>query len=280
MGPCPFCGSSSLVLSYEGTSGKVRQCRTCFGVVNEPAGDTDRLYDENYYRDNYLPVALKQQEEFRICFSFIKEHLSEGSLMDYGCGTGNFLKIAEEEGFENNLGVDVSAQALALAKDNVNDTTKLSFPKKSIEGQYQIISFVDSIAHIPNVKDVVGRLVSENLADGGFLFFRTPRFNRLYFAYVKIICSVLPERYRPQFYFLSNRYLLFTDTSMVSLLEGIGAQVCSFSKHREYSRSNNIKGIKPFLKDLVFKKIPRFLNPDNSMYVLARIAKGKTIEAH
>ena len=64
------------------------------------------------------------------------------TILDYGCGTGEFTKIMNEKG-AHVIGVDVSQGMIAIARDN--DT----------QGDYRLIKAWDDLQEIPCVDDIM-----------------------------------------------------------------------------------------------------------------------------
>jgi SAM-dependent methyltransferase len=106
------------------------------------------------------------------------------SLLDAGCGTGGFLKWALERGaFESVAGVDVSAEAIALAREQVPTATlhvatvwELPLPPDSVD----LVVTNDVIQHVPQPKVAESlRELRRVLRDDGTLLVKTNGARRL-----------------------------------------------------------------------------------------------------
>ena len=266
---CLFCESVSIIDLFSSSIACVYQCKICKGIFSEPKVNTDELYDERYFKVNYESIENQQAERFVRYVKLIQKYKDHGRALDYGCGTGIFLKVLNEHGYFNNVGVDVSRQALMLAKHNVSEKDYLLHSTEKIKGKFDIISFVDSIAHIFNAQSILKELISSNLNKDGILFIRTPNINRCYVIYTKLLGLFLPKAYMNSVYFAPNRYLLFNKSAMNCFLDRIGMKVLYIKLQKDYLRKVKAYSIKQRIGHFLLKKIPSLLNPLNSMIVIA-----------
>lgn len=103
---------------------------------------------------------------------------SSTRLLDAGCGTGGFLRWAlDEERFEAAAGVDVSEQAVELARGRVPEADIRLAPVWELpyeDASFDLVSFNDVLQHLPETE--VERSLSELrrvLEPGGALLVRT-----------------------------------------------------------------------------------------------------------
>ena len=61
----------------------------------------ESLYNENFYESTHSHVYSAQK-----IFDIIFKHLTPKSIIDVGCGSGSWLKVAGEMGVENLTGVE------------------------------------------------------------------------------------------------------------------------------------------------------------------------------
>lgn len=99
----------------------------------------------------------------------------EGSLLDFGCGMGNFLIEAHK------LSPSTSLYAYDLSDKNRTQLEKISTFKKfysgdisKIDRKFDIITLVHSLEHIPNPREVLSYIKENLLAEGGKLFIQVP----------------------------------------------------------------------------------------------------------
>lgn len=249
------------------------RCGHCQGVFNYSLIDTSIMYNQDYFTNNYDSILPEQRKACRAYFRLIQKYKPGGCLLDYGCGSGVFLECAPLFQFTRNLGVDVSQEALLFAQKRVNPKDRLIHTRDSINGQFDLIAFVDSIAHIPDIHLILKKLIAQNLKNDGIIFIRTPRFNALYFLYARILSAVLPRKYQSRFYFFPQRFLLFHKKSMFQFLNSLNLDVLELQTQRDYSRKIPKGSLKYRLWIVMNKVILKFINPRNSMIIIAKLRR-------
>ncbi len=108
--------------------------------------DTKRNWFEKLY---HLVRSVALKRKLNLISAFASE---EKKLLDFGCGTGDFLKVAQEHGWDV-LGIEPSSKARAIAnqktKEAVFDKDKLfQFKKK----QFDVITLWHVLEHLPNLE--------------------------------------------------------------------------------------------------------------------------------
>lgn len=87
------------------------------------------------------------------------EHFQFNTLLDVGCGTGNFLLLISSKFDVQIAGVDLSPDMLAIAKDKldktadlrIGDSEKLPFEDEN----FDIVTCTDSFHHYPHPENVL-----------------------------------------------------------------------------------------------------------------------------
>ena len=106
---------------------------------------------------------------------------SSGTLLDIGSGTGDFLKLAKDNGWEAK-GVEPNAAARNLAKQKnleVFETIDM------LSGQtYDVITLWHVLEHLPNL-ELVTQKIAHLLKPGGTLVVAVPNFNSYDAKYYK-----------------------------------------------------------------------------------------------
>lgn len=106
------------------------------------------------------------------------ERTRPGSLLEIGCGNGTFLAHVRRAGLENACGIDVSANALALARQHIAPEClyhgvldECAFPDR----RFDVICSWEVLEHVP---DPVRWLVTirQRLNPGGMLLLSTPNY--------------------------------------------------------------------------------------------------------
>lgn len=173
---CPLCGSDEDRSVFQISSRRIVQCRGC-GLIYRNPRPTAKDLASAYVQDSmdFLGeerVGGRRSQQFRRFLDSFPDR--PGHLLDVGCGSGFFLKMAQERGWHV-VGVDPDAQAVAYAKAHhqvnavCSDIRDLSFP----EGSFDLVTLWNVLDHTPDPVDVLTR-VHRLLKEKGYLFIRTP----------------------------------------------------------------------------------------------------------
>lgn len=218
--------------------GATAECGACGLIVSAPSVATDPLYDVGYFRANYEPIEAAQRERARRHVAMVRRIAGAGPLLDYGCGTGVFLEAAAEGGYHPLVGVDVSAAALERAAARLGAAARLVTPGPDAAGgqAFAVISFVDSLAHVPDAGGLLGALVRGHLRGDGVVFVRTPVVSPRQRAAYRAIARVLPAGAGDRVYGVPKRYLLFGEGSLRRLLESAGLEIAHLETEEDYGR--------------------------------------------
>jgi SAM-dependent methyltransferase len=139
-------------------------------------------YSQDYFekygagKKSYSHASATDPSHLRILKEILTLNYREGAILDIGCATGTFLKLAKEHGFKT-YGVEISDWAakkaaevsgadvfcLDLSKD------KLPLPDASLD----VVTMNECIEHIPNHYHALEE-VRRVLKPKGLLFVHTP----------------------------------------------------------------------------------------------------------
>ncbi|MEP0367914.1 MAG: class I SAM-dependent methyltransferase [Cyclobacteriaceae bacterium] len=105
----------------------------------------------------------------------IKKHHSVGSILDYGCGTGHFLKHMQNKGWQvSGIEPDQSTNIKASDKTKVKINTTLS--ELSRQQEFDIITAWHVIEHVHDLQQTIKGLRNK-LSESGFMFIALPNHN-------------------------------------------------------------------------------------------------------
>jgi 2-polyprenyl-3-methyl-5-hydroxy-6-metoxy-1,4-benzoquinol methylase len=189
---CPICSSSHFTIFGQAKDYTVshetfnlRQCKECEFVLTSPR-PLDETLGKYYLSDNYISHTAKAKTAFDKLYEFsrenalnwkltlVKKFLNSDdptpSLLDYGCGTGFFLKKIKENGF-NIAGVEPSAIARAAAEHN----TEIQIAEKieHVNSKFDVITLWHVLEHVSNLNELVSQL-KNILNQDGVLFIAVP----------------------------------------------------------------------------------------------------------
>jgi 2-polyprenyl-3-methyl-5-hydroxy-6-metoxy-1,4-benzoquinol methylase len=189
---CPACGNNSLkpfmkVQDYS-VSGEVfdlELCSDCDLVFTNPRPkleESPRYYQSEAYishtnsKEGLMNKAYQwaRQRAIKGKIGHLSQYIEQkGSLLDYGCGTGEFLNAAQLAGWHvRGLEIDAGARQQALQNHGltVEDPIQLSnIPSDSI----QVITLWHVLEHVHSLKETVAHF-QRCLQPGGYLVIAVP----------------------------------------------------------------------------------------------------------
>jgi 2-polyprenyl-3-methyl-5-hydroxy-6-metoxy-1,4-benzoquinol methylase len=193
--PCPICKSTAQKLLHKLDEGQLIRCKSCNAVFFTPFPTAEELrayYDSIAYREGYQACEMTDQgfsENRYYQLSQILSRYDAGqkmlaglksgkSLLDAGCGVGDFLAVAQHHGWQVE-GVEISARAAQAANHRVGERVKvgevvhLEFPHT-----YDLITSYHVIEHLLDPVLTLSRF-HDLLKPGGVLFLETPNIDSL-----------------------------------------------------------------------------------------------------
>ena len=140
-------------------------------------------YNENYYsRKNFLEVIKKGgyvkgfggKKAYFWKANFVKKHYkkNKGSILDIGCGEGQFLEAMPKQ-FEK-YGLEISEHALKILKEKKIKAKKEDFVKKiPFNKKFDIITMFDSLEHSSNLNKTI-KLIKEKMSADSIFVLEVP----------------------------------------------------------------------------------------------------------
>lgn len=186
---CPICGSNVfeffLTCQDHTTTGEpfqLQKCKACSFVITNPRPDRlsiGKYYSSNtYVSHNARPGSLLDSIYFlvrrftlRWKSNLLLKFSNKGSLLDYGCGTGEFLNSCKNEGWDCS-GIEPSPIARTIARE----TTGLSIQENvdDIENKkFDVITLWHVLEHVHDLNSLIDQL-KQSLATNGMLFIAVP----------------------------------------------------------------------------------------------------------
>jgi SAM-dependent methyltransferase len=183
---CPLCGSknhkSNLIIddhAYSKESFSLSKCLDCgFLFTNPIPSDLSLYYSENEYISHKtkfksitdIAYKLVRNYSFKYKYNLIREDLPKGSLLDIGCGTGEFLRYIRKKGWVI-AGVEKSDSARTAAEKTLGITIGTDLYNTTT--QYDIITLWHVLEHLPQLSNVMEKLRS-SIKPTGYIFFALP----------------------------------------------------------------------------------------------------------
>lgn len=194
---CPICDSDSQTsivnnnLRFENDLVlTIWKCESCLHHWMPTTNDEQRLIETGY---GHSYVGFRKDEVFnRIVGNELKTRLSvvappPCSLLDVGCGAGEFLAIASEYSYDC-LGVDVSKDGVEIARQKGLNAEAFDFLTHRFERSFSVITMWDVMEHLRCPREFLIR-AAELLDDDGVLVLKIPGFGRLNFSILRWLPS-------------------------------------------------------------------------------------------
>lgn len=264
--PCCLCGKKDWEFLFSKNGRRIVRCRNDNLVMLNPqitAQEIHHFYNDRYFespefRGNtcigyyaYIDERPLLLEYFRRKIALLKTYLSQGKLLEIGCGHGFFLEAAQNSPFQT-LGIDISGYAVEYAQKHrlparLVDLEKAHFPPQSFDA---VVAF-QLIEHIPNPLKFM-KEVNRVLKPGGLVLLATPNEG----GYLKKIMGKHWLSYRH-----AEHLFFFSPKTLGELLSKSGFNSIEFRKDetRFYPLRHLLDGVKYYFKGKFFRDLAEFL---------------------
>jgi len=146
--------------------------------------DRYQEYHKFYLRDDkgQADRYRRQVRDYTKKFGALLTNAPRGSALDIGCATGMLAAFLKEQGFEQVVGVDLSAELIEQARQNVEAEFHVADAGEFLKRgwKYDVIFLLNIVEHIERDQLVeFMTAVYRSLNTGGFAIVRTPNMNNL-----------------------------------------------------------------------------------------------------
>jgi len=188
---CPLCGATSFKEVFEapyfrgdGELFKIQECDSCEFWFTSPRPE-DHALGSYYETGEYISHNNKKEGLIDYLYHGVRNYSlkkklalinkvtsSKGELLDYGAGTGHFLKTCEKDEWKV-TGVEPSEEARSVAR-SAHQLELISPEKFDIrEETYHIITLWHVLEHLPNLQDHIHNFY-KGLKKGGAMIIAVP----------------------------------------------------------------------------------------------------------
>ena len=178
----PFLFCTDFTTSHE--TFELQKCSTCFFVVTTPRPDAASLlkyYDSARYISHAGKSSVFLDSIYLFARNFtlrwktklIKKYISPVSILDYGCGTGEFLNACLSLGLECS-GVEPSEGAMVKAISLTKLNIKASLSELE-DQEFDVITLWHVLEHIHNLTEKLVE-ITHHLKENGMLFVAVPNY--------------------------------------------------------------------------------------------------------
>lgn len=105
-------------------------------------------------------------------FSKLQDAAPGKNILDYGCGTGDFLVYAKAKKLKV-FGVEPNPKALKIAREKLSDESITDKPIDELNQKFDVITLWHVLEHIPNLFEFLEQLKSK-LNPGGKIYIAVP----------------------------------------------------------------------------------------------------------
>lgn len=156
------------------------KCANCQLVFTNPRPDSNSL--SKYYKsDQYISHTDKGNSLLHLVYKLVRQYTltkkeqliskysKKGTILDYGCGTGDFLSVCNKAKWKT-IGYEPDADALSIAKKKSRSTF---IQHLNIQEQYDVITAWHVIEHVEELTSTIKSL-KKVLKPGGHMFLAVP----------------------------------------------------------------------------------------------------------
>ena len=187
---CPSCNHSLFDnylicqdYSISNESFALVKCKKCELIFTNPRPAPDKL-SKYYESDTYISHTYKSNSPINVLYKLVRyftlrkkrrliqRFKSSGTILDYGCGTGDFLKECKKGGWKTH-GIEPNARARKISISKVNQNIYNSIEQLDKNNHFDIITAWHVIEHVSDLKKTVKKL-RKKLTKEGYLIIAVP----------------------------------------------------------------------------------------------------------
>lgn len=173
---CPWCDSERtqihLWLKDEFLTNEefqIHECLRCGLLFTEPRPEINKIGEyyksKEYYshqenKKGFIPKIYEKVKKINLKhkYNIATKGITTGKMLDIGCGVGDFIHTAEEQGWEC-VGIEPSEDAKAIARNRINAKILKSKDQEVIpEETFDVITMWHVLEHVDNLKWQVSQL--------------------------------------------------------------------------------------------------------------------------
>jgi 2-polyprenyl-3-methyl-5-hydroxy-6-metoxy-1,4-benzoquinol methylase len=191
VGTCPICGASEfasfLVCKDHTTSGEsfeIQNCKACGFAFTNPRPNSltigkyyasDSYISHNTKSNGLLDLAYFLARRFTLQWKkkLLSKYNGTGSLLDYGCGTGEFLNACKKDDRDCS-GVEPSEQARKIALQKTGITILTKFEDLG-DKKFDVITLWHVLEHVHDLNNIMAQL-KDSLKKTGTLLIAVPNY--------------------------------------------------------------------------------------------------------
>ncbi len=189
---CPLCKSAEFKnhmickdYSVSQESFAIVKCSNCKLLFTNPRPDESNLY-KYYQSDNYVSHTNKSNNPvngiYKVARYFtinkklklLSKYHQSGNLLDYGCGTGEFINSAKEKGW-NVTGYEPTKTAYQGMSKSISGNVMATLEEADYKKHFHIITLWHVLEHVSDLTATIKKL-KKMLRPDGFLIIAVPNY--------------------------------------------------------------------------------------------------------
>lgn len=223
---------------------QIAKCNECGLVMVNPQPLEEEVvkgYAEGH-EQGYVSQEKQRMVTFKKCLKEVEKFCDKGKILDMGCASGFFVKVAEDAGWQA-TGVEPNQWMVNWGRKKYGINLKQG-TLKDVKGGFDVITMWDVLEHTSNPKQQL-RLANEKLVEGGYLFVNIPDFGSIFSKILK----------RKWWFVLSNHLYYFTPRTLTEMLQKTGFKLV---KHKRHWQSLNYDYLVEMFNHLAGKGVGRY----------------------
>lgn len=182
---CKLC-QSSLEFMFEANHCRIAKCPKCGFVQMIDEDETPEYeYNKGYFINNKYKDESALEKEHARRKNLVKKYLQGGTLLDYGCASGEFVQYVSD--IYKAEGCDISQDAIEIAKKKYKELHDRFWCITELEKKdqkYDAVCLWDAIEHISDPYDIMLKLKGL-VKNDGCIFISTPNIGALFARILK-----------------------------------------------------------------------------------------------
>lgn len=249
---CILCSSHNLSkIKNVNSKYDLVKCKNCNLIALNPQPTFEELkkfYEHDLLNNfEYYRRSIKYDEKtFSERLILAERFAKTGMVLDIGCGTGTFMKVARSRGWKPS-GVEWNKKSAEFCRKKLKLKVYSEIPAES---RFNLVNMSDVIEHLTNPKKELLR-IKKLLNEGGILMISTPDYDK----FGTKLFQVKPNEHL--FY--------FTNETLKKILNATGFSILYMKNVSRYQSLNSLQHSSTF-KDKKIKFIIEFL-------IISRISK-------
>lgn len=249
---CPICNSRTLRKVYSFNEFAVMRCQTCDNSWRTNMYTKEMIVqmycEEDYDQHPFFAFAKQETEKptgsrfknFQRALGYLESAVGKGRLLDVACGSGAFLAMAQQRGWDV-YGLEISTALCNICRENTNAVLyNDSFEDADLpRGAFDAITFWDIIEHVLDPVAFIEKAHSL-LRPGGVMLFCTPDEDSMLAGVASVLYKLTGTRYSYPALALHPRYhtFFFSKNSLSGLLKQRGMSIArSYSQEAFFQHS-------------------------------------------